>query len=137
MPDGGTIELRTANLASADNAKLNEKISSTADYVLNEVADTGTGIPDDVRDKIFEPFFTTKEVGKGTGLGLAMVYGIVQADGRLCVLRLDGRVSAQPSASFCRAIFQRRGEDEARNKEPGQEGGRRSYRAWHHSAGRR
>jgi two-component system cell cycle sensor histidine kinase/response regulator CckA len=46
-----------------------------------EVADTGTGIPADIRDKIFEPFFSTKEVGKGTGLGLSTVYGIVKQTG--------------------------------------------------------
>jgi len=52
-----------------------------ADYVRIEVADTGTGIPADIRDKIFEPFFSTKEVGKGTGLGLSTVYGIVKQTG--------------------------------------------------------
>ena len=52
-----------------------------ADYVLVEVADTGTGIPPDIIDKIFEPFFSTKEVGKGTGLGLSTVYGIVKQTG--------------------------------------------------------
>jgi two-component system cell cycle sensor histidine kinase/response regulator CckA len=52
-----------------------------ADYVLIEVADTGTGIPPEIIDKIFEPFFSTKDVGKGTGLGLSTVYGIVKQTG--------------------------------------------------------
>jgi CheY-like chemotaxis protein len=52
-----------------------------ADYVLVEVADTGTGIPPEIIDKIFDPFFSTKDVGKGTGLGLSMVHGLAEQSG--------------------------------------------------------
>ena len=81
MPDGGTLNIRTANVVAADSAKYAYKGMPNADYVLVEVSDTGTGIPADIMDKIFEPFFTTKEVGKGTGLGLSTVYGIVKQTG--------------------------------------------------------
>jgi two-component system, cell cycle sensor histidine kinase and response regulator CckA len=81
MPQGGSIVLRTRNVAAADCAAFNEKSLLPADYVAIEVEDTGHGIDPQVKDKIFEPFFTTKEVGKGTGLGLAMVYGIVKQTG--------------------------------------------------------
>jgi two-component system cell cycle sensor histidine kinase/response regulator CckA len=81
MPNGGRIILRTRNVAPEDCAAFNETALQPADYVCVEVEDNGQGIPDEVKDKIFEPFFTTKEVGKGTGLGLAMVYGIVKQTG--------------------------------------------------------
>jgi two-component system cell cycle sensor histidine kinase/response regulator CckA len=81
MSEGGRIILRTRNIGPEDCPAFNEKSLVPAEYVLVEVQDTGHGIPADVRDKIFEPFFTTKEVGKGTGLGLAMVYGIVKQTG--------------------------------------------------------
>ncbi len=78
MPDGGKLIVRTANVTEAESARLPYKGMPAADYVLVEVADTGTGIPTDIVDQIFEPFFTTKETGKGTGLGLSTVYGIVK-----------------------------------------------------------
>jgi two-component system cell cycle sensor histidine kinase/response regulator CckA len=81
MPEGGQIVLRTRNVAAAECAAFQEKSLIPADYVAIEVEDTGHGIAPEVKDKIFEPFFTTKDVGKGTGLGLAMVYGIVKQTG--------------------------------------------------------
>jgi two-component system cell cycle sensor histidine kinase/response regulator CckA len=81
MPDGGKLTVRTTNVAAAECAKFGYKGMPAADYVLVEVADTGTGIPPEIIDKIFEPFFSTKDVGKGTGLGLSTVYGIVKQTG--------------------------------------------------------
>jgi two-component system cell cycle sensor histidine kinase/response regulator CckA len=81
MPDGGKLDIRTANVNSAEAARLQYKGMPAADYVQVEVADTGTGIPAEIIDKIFDPFFSTKEVGKGTGLGLSTVYGIVKQTG--------------------------------------------------------
>jgi two-component system cell cycle sensor histidine kinase/response regulator CckA len=81
MPDGGEILLRTRNVPPAECAAFGEPSLLPAEYVAIEVEDRGHGVPPEVKDKIFEPFFTTKEVGKGTGLGLAMVYGIVKQTG--------------------------------------------------------
>src|SRR5450631_3814405 len=81
MPDGGKLNVRTTNVTANETASYAYKGMPSADYVLVEVADTGSGIPPDIIDKIFEPFFSTKEVGKGTGLGLSTVYGIVKQTG--------------------------------------------------------
>jgi two-component system, cell cycle sensor histidine kinase and response regulator CckA len=81
MPDGGQLELRSLNVSAQDSARYRAKGMPAADYVLVEVADTGSGIPEAIHDKIFVPFFTTKDIGKGTGLGLSTVYGIIKQTG--------------------------------------------------------
>ncbi|MGJ8527659.1 cell cycle histidine kinase CckA [Maritalea sp.] len=81
MPEGGDVKIRTRNVEEAEAATFDYRGMPAADYVLVEVADTGTGIPQEVLEKIFEPFFTTKDIGKGTGLGLSTVYGIVKQTG--------------------------------------------------------
>ncbi len=81
MPGGGRLTVRTSNVTAPECAQFHAKGMPAADYVLVEVADTGTGIPAKIVSKIFEPFFSTKEVGKGTGLGLSTVYGIIKQTG--------------------------------------------------------
>jgi PAS domain S-box-containing protein len=80
MPDGGSLILTCANTSlDAEAASVSEL--PAGDYVVLSVADTGTGIPPDVLPHVFEPFFTTKGVGKGSGLGLSMVYGYARQSG--------------------------------------------------------
>ncbi len=81
MPDGGRVTIRTANVSEEDSRALDHAMMPPADYLLIEVADTGTGIPKENLGKIFEPFYTTKDPSKGTGLGLSTVYGIVKQTG--------------------------------------------------------
>jgi len=81
MPEGGEITLRTRNVMERESATFSYRGMPAADYVLIEVEDNGTGIPEEVLKKMYEPYFSTKEQGKGTGLGLSMVYGIVKQTG--------------------------------------------------------
>ena len=81
MPNGGRLFLQTEVVELDDISVQSYGYGEPGIYAVLSVSDTGIGINQEVKEKIFEPFFTTKETGKGTGLGLAMVYGIIKQHG--------------------------------------------------------
>jgi CheY-like chemotaxis protein len=81
MPQAGRITIRSAAVVLDARQPENQPPAPPGSYVHLAVSDTGGGLSDEARAHLFEPFFTTKELGKGTGLGLATVYGIVKQNG--------------------------------------------------------
>lgn len=92
MPRGGVITIRARNVAERNDAHL------SGDYVRLSVVDTGTGMSAEVQEHVFEPFFTTKEVGKGSGLGLAQVYGFAKQSGG--AVHIESEVGAGTTVSL-------------------------------------
>ena len=78
MPKGGQLIIETSGVEFDQNTSAQVPRARAGSFVCLSVADSGCGIPKENLSKIFEPFFTTKEVGKGTGLGLATLFGVVQ-----------------------------------------------------------
>ncbi|MEW6602520.1 MAG: PAS domain-containing protein, partial [Nitrospirota bacterium] len=78
MPDGGRLTIETERIDIKEEYIKSHGFGVPGIYVLISITDTGSGMDEDTKAKLFEPFFSTKEVGKGTGLGLAMIYGIIK-----------------------------------------------------------
>ena len=86
MPTGGTLKISAKNIFIDENFARMHLDAKVGSYIVLSVSDTGTGIDQEQLDRIFEPFFTTKEFGRGTGLGLSTVLGIIKGHGGLILV---------------------------------------------------
>ena len=131
MPEGGRLRIATSNVHQPEVARLDAL--DPGDYVRIAVTDTGTGMSRDVLEHAFEPFFTTKEIGKGSGLGLAQVYGVATQFGG------TARLSSEPGVGTIVEVFLPRAAaaDEGAATPRRQHAGGCADRRRHHSRGRR
>ncbi len=124
MPNGGTVTIRTRNMHQKEPIMRGQDEMPAGDYVAIEVADTGIGIPKENLSRLFEPFFSTKEIGAGTGLGLATVYGVVRQTGGF--VSVESRVGHGstftvfiPALGEHEKAQETRAAEEAREEKPG------------------
>jgi two-component system, cell cycle sensor histidine kinase and response regulator CckA len=122
MPAGGRLIVRTANVEVNGHPRTEPQMRPGS-YVLLSVSDSGTGMDTETQSRMFEPFFTTKDVGKGTGLGLATVYGIVKQSGGYIW------VTSAPGAGTTFDIFLPRAERPAETDAPARPAVARAARA--------
>jgi two-component system, cell cycle sensor histidine kinase and response regulator CckA len=99
MPDGGVLSITIENVTLEDESRHLHPKAVPGAYIVFKVSDTGSGIPPGLLDRIFDPFFTTKPQGKGTGLGLATVLGIVENHGGFVL------VDSQPGTGTVFSVY--------------------------------
>ncbi len=117
MPDGGTLRIELDRYVVPEDQGTDPELPRPGPHVRLRIWDEGVGMDDEVRNQIFEPFFTTKQLGQGTGLGLATVYGIVrQNDGRIWV-------ESTPGEGSCFTVLFPEPEDVETNESPFPTGG--------------
>ena len=112
MPQGGQLTIETTNVELDDTSLSNQDSVSPGPYVMLAIRDSGCGMDVDTQARMFDPFFTTKDLGRGTGLGLSTVYGIVKQSGG----HLD--VSSEVGQGSIFRVYLPRAEDEAQVSEP-------------------